>query len=88
MRSDPEPPIPHGHWKTSTLVAGLTLAGIIAPYIVDGTMTGAIFLAYAQEVLAPALNPGDIVVMDNLSSHKVAGVRGSKPKHAEFLKPI
>ena len=53
--------IPHGHWKTSTLVARRTLAGIVAPYIVDGAMTGAIFLAYIRQILAPALKPGDII---------------------------
>ena len=91
-------PIPHGHWKTSTLVAGLSLAGIIAPYIVDGAMTGAIFLAYVQQLLAPALKPGDIVVMDNLSSHKVAGIleaieaKGARliylPPYSPDLNPI
>ena len=67
--------VPHGHWQTSSLVAGLCLAGIVAPYIINGAMTGALFLAYVQQVLVPALRPGDIVVMDNLSCHKVAGIR-------------
>ena len=61
-------PIPHGHWKTSTLVAGLTLAGIVAPYIVNSAIDGTIFLAYVLQVLAPDLKAGDIVVMDNLSA--------------------
>jgi transposase len=66
---------PAGHWKTTTFVAGLRASGIIAPFVVDGPMTGAVFLAYVEQVLAPALEPGDAVVMDNLSPHKVAGVR-------------
>ena len=68
-------PIPHGHWKTSTLVMCLTLAGIVAPFVIDGAMNGLSFLAYVQNILAPALRAGDILVMDNVSFHKVAGVR-------------
>lgn len=68
-------PIPHGHWKTTTLVMCLTLTGVVAPYVVDGPMTGAIFLAYVRQILAPCLNTGDILVMDNVAFHKVAGVR-------------
>jgi transposase len=67
--------IPHGHWKTVTFVAGLTLAGFIAPMLLDGPMNGEAFLAWCEQMLAPALRPGDIVVMDNLAAHKVAGVR-------------
>ncbi len=64
-----------GHWKTTTFVAGLRASGIIAPFTLDGPMTGAVFRAYVEQVLAPALEPGDAVVMDNLSIHKVAGVK-------------
>jgi transposase len=66
---------PHGHWKTTTFVAGLRKSGITAPLVLDGPMTGSIFRAYAEQFLAPTLEPGDVVVMDNLSAHKVEGVR-------------
>ena len=66
---------PHGHWKTTTFLAGLRSTGIIAPLVLDGPMTGAAFLAYVRQFLAPELKPGDVVVMDNLAAHKVAGVR-------------
>ena len=67
--------LPHGHWKTTTFVAGLRLTGIDAPMVIDGPINGEIFLAYVRHVLVPTLQPGDIVVMDNLGSHKGAGVR-------------
>ena len=66
---------PAGHWKTTTFVAGLRASGIIAPFVLEGPMTGEAFRAYVKQVLAPELEPGDAVVMDNLSPHKVAGVR-------------
>ena len=65
---------PHGHWLTTTFVAGLRSSGIIAPFVLDGPMTGEAFLAYVEQFLAPALSPGDVVVMDNLGAHKVAGI--------------
>jgi transposase len=68
-------PVPHGHWKTSTLVAGLCLTGITAPYVMDGAMTGGVFLQYIKQILAPTLMAGDIVVLDNVATHKVAGIR-------------
>jgi transposase len=67
--------VPHGHWKTTTFVAALRVDGLTAPLVVDGAINGALFLAYVQQQLAPTLRPGDIVVMDNLAAHKVAGVR-------------
>lgn len=67
--------IPHGHWKTVTFVGGLTLTGFVAPMLLDGPMDGECFLAWVEQMLAPTLRPGDIVVMDNLAVHKVAGVR-------------
>lgn len=67
--------IPHGHWKTVTFVGGLTLTGFIAPMLLDGPMDGECFLAWVEQMLAPTLRPGDIVVMDNLAAHKVVGVR-------------
>src|SRR5436190_20099086 len=66
---------PAGHWKTTTVVAGLRASGIIAPFVLDGPMTGEAFRAYVEQVLAPALEPGDVVAMDNLAVHKVAGVQ-------------
>src|SRR4051812_13971071 len=65
---------PAGHWKTTTVVAGLRASGIMAPFVLDGPMTGDAFRLYVEQRLAPALEPGDAVVMDNLSVHKVAGV--------------
>jgi transposase len=65
---------PHGHWKTTTFVAGLRASGIIAPFVLDGPMTGEAFRVYVEQVLAPELEPGDVVAMDNLQAHKVAGV--------------
>ena len=65
---------PWGHWKTTTIVAGLRSSGIIAPLVVDGPMNGITFRAYVEQMLAPALTPGDVVVLDNLPAHKVAGV--------------
>lgn len=67
--------IPHGHWKTTTFTAGLRLDGLVAPWLLDGPMDGEAFLVYIRRVLAPALTPGDIVIMDNLPAHKVSGVR-------------
>lgn len=67
--------VPHGHWKTTTLVAGLRLSGIAAPFVIDGPIDRAAFEAYIEKVLAPELSPGDLVVMDNLSSHKGPKVR-------------
>ena len=67
--------IPHGHWKTTTLVAALRFDGLTAPMVLDGAMTGAAFLAYVRQLLAPTLRNGDIVVMDNLPAHKITGVR-------------
>lgn len=67
--------VPHGHWKTTTFTAGLRLNGLTAPMLLDGPMKGAAFLAYAEQVLAPTLAPGDIVIMDNLPAHKITGVR-------------
>jgi transposase len=65
---------PHGHWHTTTFLAALRHDGIVAPAVFDGPLNGAAFLAWLRQCLAPILRPGDIVVLDNLSSHKIAGV--------------
>ena len=62
--------VPHGHWNTTTFVAGLTPRGMIAPFVLSGAIDRDAFEAYVKVVLVPELRPGDIVVMDNLSSHK------------------
>jgi len=67
--------IPYGHWHTTTFLCGLRLDGLVAPLVLDGAINGASFLAYIEQMLAPALRPGDLVVLDNLSSHKIVGVR-------------
>lgn len=66
---------PHGQWKTTTIVAALHTSGFSAPMVSDGPMNGELFLAYVQQQRVPTLNPNDIVVMDNLSSHKRVGVQ-------------
>ncbi|MET3695678.1 hypothetical protein ABID43_005252 [Methylobacterium goesingense] len=71
------PPIPHGRWKTTTFVAGLRLTGIAAPFVLDGPINRDAFQAYVERVLVPELNPGDIVVMDNLGSHKGMAVQAA-----------
>jgi transposase len=67
--------VPHGHWKTLTFVAALRWQGLVAPTVVDGAMNGPLFRAYVEQQLVRVLRRGDIVVMDNLQAHKVAGVR-------------
>ncbi len=66
---------PWGHWMSTTFVAALRVDRLSAPMVLDGAMNGAAFKAYVEQALVPSLSPGDIVVMDNLSSHKVDGVR-------------
>jgi hypothetical protein len=66
---------PWGHWKTTTFTCGLRCDGLVAPWVLDGPMNGDAFRVYVERVLAPTLSPGDIVVMDNLGSHKVDGIR-------------
>ena len=66
--------VPHGHWQTTTFVAGLRQSGVIAPLVLDGPINGPAFKAYVEQFLAPALSPGDVVVLDNLAAHKVDGV--------------
>jgi transposase len=67
--------VPHGHWKTTTVIAALRHDGLSAPCVFDGAINGARFLAYVEQALAPTLRPGDVVVLDHLRAHKVEGVR-------------
>ncbi len=69
--------VPHGHWKTTTFVADLRRDGVTALFVVDCPMNDAIFLTHVERRLVPTLASGDIVVMDNLAAHKVAGVRAA-----------
>ena len=90
--------VPHGHWKTSTFIAGLRSDGIVAPLVFDGAMNAEIFRHYIGEILAPTLAPGDVVVMDNLPAHKGAAIgqlieaRGARllylPAYSPDLNPI
>ncbi|WP_292643804.1 IS630 family transposase [Mesorhizobium sp.] len=90
--------VPHGHWKTMTFLAALRHDRVEAPWLIDGPINGERFLLYVEKVLVPTLQPGDIVVMDNLGSHKSKAVRrairkaGAKlfflPKYSPDLNPI
>jgi len=90
--------IPHGHWMTTTFIAGLTVDGLIAPMLLDSPMDGEVFLAYVEQILCPELKPGYTVIMDNLPAHKVRGVRQAieatgaslryLPRYSPDLNPI
>jgi transposase len=67
--------IPHGHYQTSTLISGLRLGGPCAPWLFGGSMNGEMFLAWVRQGLAPTLRAGDVVILDNLATHKIRGVR-------------
>ena len=78
--------VPFGHWKTKTLIAALRFDRIDAPMTIDGALDGAAFLAYVEQVLAPTLSAGEVVAMDNVRMHKVAGVREAiEARGASFL---
>jgi transposase len=82
--------VPHGHRKTATLVAGLRLDGMVAPMVLDGPINGDWFEAHVAQVLLPTLRPGDMVIMDNLSSHKRASIKAmieAKGAKLRFLPP-
>ena len=68
-------PVPHGHYQTTTLIAAVRLQGPQAPWLFGGAMDGELFLAWVKQGLVPCLQPKDVVIMDNLATHKVAGVR-------------
>ena len=90
--------VPNGHWKTTTLICGLRYDGVTAPFVLDGPMDGPYFLAYVEQILAPTLKKGQIVFLDNVSTHKVDGVeeaieaRGARvvflPAYSPDLNPI
>ncbi len=90
--------VPHGHWHTTTFLCGLRTTGLVAPLVLDGAINGDTFLAYVEQFLVPTLAAGDTVILDNLSSHKIAGVReaietaGAKllylPPYSPDLNPI
>jgi transposase len=69
--------VPHGHWKTMTFIAALRCDGVTAPCVFDGPINGETFQRYVEQFLAPSLRPGDIVIMDNLGSHKGQAVRAA-----------
>jgi hypothetical protein len=78
-------PVPHGHWHTTTFLCGLRQDGLVAPLVLDGAINGAAFLAYVEQMLCPTLRPGDIVICDNLGSHKISGVRQAIEARAAAL---
>ncbi|MDI3567185.1 IS630 family transposase [Bradyrhizobium sp. Arg816] len=83
-------PSPHGHWKTSTFLAGLTREGLIARFVLDGPINAECFFAYVEQILVPVLRQGDTVILDNLSSHKneaAARLIASAGAHLLFLPP-
>lgn len=82
--------VPHGHWKTMTFIAALRYDRIDAPYVLDGPINGVTFTAWVEQCLVPTLKPGDVVVMDNLGSHKGKAVRRALRQagaHLLFLPP-
>lgn len=90
--------VPHGRWQTTTLIAAMRRREMIAPMVVDGPVNAQVFAAYTEQCLAPALRPGEIVMMDNLSSHKGSAVATAiakrhasldfLPKYSPDLNPI
>jgi transposase len=80
--------VPHGHWKSTTLIAGLRMNGIMAPMLIDGAVDGDVFRAYVDQVLAPELKPDDIVVWDNLPAHQVAGLKARIEAAGAILLPL
>jgi len=82
--------IPYGHWKTLTFIAALRHDRIDAPCVIDGPINGELFTAYVEQVLAPTLQPGDVVILDNLGSHKGKAARQAirrRGAHLLFLPP-
>lgn len=67
--------VPQGHWRSTSMISALRCDGVIAPFLIEGAVDAQVFSAYLQHVLCPKLHPGDIVVLDNLSTHKIAAVK-------------
>jgi transposase len=76
--------VPHGHWKTTTFICGLRYDGVTAPFVLDGPLDGPHFLAYVEQILAPALKKGQIVFPDNVSTHRVDGVEDAIAARGAF----
>ena len=82
--------VPHGRWRTMTFLAALRHDGLSAPCVIDGPINGQYFLAYVEQILVPTLKPGDVVILDNLGSHKARAVRDAiraAGAHRLFLPP-
>ena len=82
--------VPAGHWRTLTVLAALTTAGVLASMTIESPTDGDVFLAFLEQVLGPRLEPGHVVILDNLSAHKVEGVRSiveSRGAHLLYLPP-
>lgn len=82
--------VPHGHWKTTTFVAALSVDGMQATMVIDGAISGDLFTAYVEQILVPTLRPGDVVILDHLSAHKRPKVRHAIEKAGwplRFLPP-
>ena len=85
-----EAQVPHGRWRTLTFIAALRHDRVTAPWVIDGPINGAIFLRYVTDILVPTLAPGDVVVLDNLGSHKGKAARAAiraAGAHLLFLPP-
>ena len=78
-------PVPHGYWKITAFVGGLRLAGMTTPMTLDGAMNDTAFVAVAEQVLAPTLRPGDVVVMDDLLAHELAKAREAIERAAAIM---
>jgi len=82
--------VPHGHWQSSTFMAALRQEQITAPFLIDGPVEAEVFLVYLEQVLVPCLHPGDVLILDNLATHKVQRVRqilGARDIELRYLPP-
>jgi transposase len=82
--------VPHGHWQTLTFIGALRHDRVDAPCVIDGPINGTLFTAYVEQILAPTLAPGDVVILDNLGSHKGKAARAAvraRGAHLIFLPP-
>jgi transposase len=82
--------VPHGHWKTLTFIAALRVDRVDAPWVIDGPINGELFTLYVEKILAPTLAKGDVVILDNLGSHKGRAARRAVRQagaHMLFLPP-